>query len=342
MTSIARLRLSVLMLLALVGCGVTGYVHVEGFTPFDALYMTLITLSTVGFMEIQPLSPAGRTFTMVLIVVGVTMVGYILSSVVGVVLVEASGEALARRRREKRLHTLCDHQIICGYGRMGQEIARAFAARRVPFVVIEPQLEPIRLLSEQGFAYVEGNATEDEVLTHAGVLRARGLVAVAPTDADNIFIALSARSLNPKLFIVARSINVADEHKLRRAGADRVVSPYVIGARRMAAAMFHPDVVDFLDLEIHRPEMEWEMEDIPVGRQAAFLDCPLRESRIREDTGCTVIAIRPRAEDGRPTPFVSNPPPDTILREGNTLIVLGTPSQLAALERLAGMGKGRR
>jgi voltage-gated potassium channel len=335
-TSVARLRLSILLLFALVGCGVAGYVHLEDFSPLDALYMTLITLSTVGFAEIHPLSAPGRIFTMGLIVVGVTMVGYILSGVVGVVLTEASGEALARRRRERRLHTLCDHQIICGYGRMGQEIARAFAARRVPFVVIEPQTEPIHLLAEQGFAYVEGNAAEDDVLTHAGVLRARGLVAVAPTDADNIFIALSARSLNPKLFIVARSINVADEHKLRRAGADRVVSPYVIGARRMAAAMFHPDVVDFLDLEIHRPEMEWEMEDIPVGTHAAFRDRPLRDSRIREDTGCTVIAIRPRAEGSRPNPFISNPPPERILREGDTLIVLGTPSQLTALERLAG------
>jgi voltage-gated potassium channel len=336
-TSIARLRLSILLLLALVGCGVAGYVHLEEFSSLDALYMTLITLSTVGFAEVHPLSAAGRVFTMGLIVVGVTTVGYILSGVVGVVLTEATGEALARRRREKRLQTLCDHQIICGYGRMGQEIAREFAARGVAFVVIEPQPEPIRLLAEQGFAYVEGNAAEDEVLTHAGVLRARSLVAVAPTDADNIFIVLSARSLNPKLFIVARSIYVSDEHKLRRAGADRVISPYVIGARRMAAAIFHPDVVDFLDLEIHRPEMEWEMEDIPVGPHAAFRDRPLRESSIREETGCTVIAIRPRGEGAQPTPFVSNPPPDTMLREGDTLIVLGTTSQLAKLERMAGM-----
>jgi voltage-gated potassium channel len=336
-SSTARLRLSILLLIALVGCGVAGYVHLEGFTILEALYMTVITLSTTGFTEVHPLSPAGRMFTIGLIVVGVTTVGYIISSTVGVVIVEASGEALARKRMEKRMQALRDHYIICGYGRMGQVISREFAARRIPFVVIDPNPARIRMLAEQRLAYVEGSAAEDDVLTHAGVLRARGLVAVAPTDADNIFIVLSARALNPKLFIVARSIYVEDEHKLRRAGADRVISPYVIGARRMAAAVFHPHVVDFLDLEIHRPEMEWEMEDIAVGPGAAFLDRTLRDSRIREVTGCMVVAIRPKAVDNHPSPFVSNPSPDTILRDGDTLIVLGTTTQLTALERMAGM-----
>jgi voltage-gated potassium channel len=184
---------------------------------------------------------------------------------------------------------------------------------------------------------VEGSATEDDVLTQAGVLRARGLIAVAPTDADNIFIVLSARSLNPSLFIVARSIYVEDEHKLRRAGADRVISPYVIGARRMAAAVFQPDVTDFLDLEVHHPEGEWQMTEVPVGSAAPFVNLSLRDSRIREETGCTVLAIRPRSEGARSAPFVSNPPPDTVLREADTLIVLGNTRQLDALRRMAGV-----
>jgi voltage-gated potassium channel len=159
---------------------------------------------------------------------------------------------------------------------------------------------------------------------------------VAPTDADNIFIVLSARALNPNLVIVARAIYVEDEHKLRRAGANRVISPYVIGARRMAAAVYRPDVADFLDLEIHHAEMEWEIEDIPVGATAGFAGRALRESRIREETGCTVIAIRPRASGTTVAAFVSNPSPDTVLCEGDILIVVGTRSELATLERLAG------
>jgi voltage-gated potassium channel len=336
MSSAVRLRVAILLLLGVVALGVVGYEVIEGAGFLDALYMTIITLSTVGFQEVVPLGMPGRVFTMALIVIGVTTAWYLAGNLMSVIIGQAVGEEFARRRMEEQLQTLRDHTIICGYGRMGQEISRDFTARGFPFVVIEPQPERTRLLADEGILYVEGDAAQDDILLQAGVLRARGLVSVAPTDADNIFIVLSARALNPQILIVARSIHVEDEHKLRRAGADRVISPYVIGARRMAAAIFHPHVVDFLDLEIHRAEMEWEMGEIRIGPESVFRDRPLREARIREETGCTIIAIRPRPDGDRLKAFVSNPRPDTILREGDTLIVLGATHQLADLERLAG------
>jgi voltage-gated potassium channel len=327
-------RLALLALVALACLGVAGYHLIEGWPLFDALYMTVITLSGVGFKEVRDLSPGGRAFTIFLIAVGVGGVGLLISSLVEAMVAAQLADTRRKRRMEKRLTTLKEHAIICGYGRMGQEIAREFDARRLPYVVIEVNPEQVAQLAAAGILHVAGDATQDAALQAAGIDRARCLIAVAHTDAVNIFVVLSARTLNPGLQIVARSVHMEDEHKLRRAGADRVLSPYVIGARSIAAAVTRPDVVDFLDL--HAQRAVGEMEAITVTARAAFCNQTLAEARIREQTGCIILAIRPREATGTARRFQSNPSPDASLREGDVLIALGTPDQLAALERLAG------
>ncbi len=313
--------------------GVLGYTVLEGWSLFDAFYMTVITLATIGYGEVRPLTVTGRIFTIGLILAGVTAGAYIAGTFTQLAIEERLQELLGRRRMERDLKRLRNHYIICGWGRIGREIASEFRRKRVPFVVVE--LDPVKCaeLHEDGILHVQGDASEDDRLREAGVERALGLVAVAPRDADNIFITLSARALNKSLFIVARSIYEADAHKLEIAGANRVISPYVIGARRIAAAVFHPTVVDFLDLEVHHGEVEWELEEVGVSGHSQFAGKTLRDSGIREHSGCTVLAVREGAS-GR---FVSNPAPETLLREGDTLVVLGLPEQLARLEALAGL-----
>ena len=246
---------------------------------------------------------------------------------------ELLGSMMGKRRMERELTRLQDHYIICGWGRMGEEIGQQFLHRRLPFVVIEPDEAKCQRLAERSLLHVSGNAADDSVLETAGVQRARGLIAVAATDADNIFIALSARALNRDLFIVARSVHERDAHKLEVAGANRVISPYVIGARRIAAAVFHPTVSDFLDQEVQSKALDWELGEVQVGQAADFAGRTLRECGLRERTGCTVLAVQ-RGSSGE---FAANPSPETVLSVGDTLVVVGTTEQLGRLEALAGL-----
>lgn len=333
MAELTRLRRAVVVLVLVIGIGVAGYVTLEGWSVFDAFYMTVITLATIGYGEVQQLHTPGRVFTIVLILLGITVGTYALGAFTELIVAEKVRDIFGRRRMERGLAQLKDHFIICGWGRMGQEIGREFRTKKVPFVVIELGDDKCRQLEELGVLFVHGDAARDENLKAAGVERARGLIAVAPRDPENIFITLSARAMNPDLFIIARSVYEQDQHKLELAGADRVISPYVIGARRIAAAAFHPTVVDFLDLEVHHEKLEWELEDLEVTTECWFSGKTLRESGIREKCGCTVLAVK-EPETGT---FVSNPSPETKLDPGDWLVVLGTLDQLSALRRLAGV-----
>jgi voltage-gated potassium channel len=331
MAPLRRLRLSLALLAAVAACGTLGYVLIEHYSLLDAVYMTVITLTTVGYSEVHPLSPAGRAFTIGLIVLGLGTVYAAIGSAIEMVFGEQLRETLGRQRMERRLSEIKDHSIICGYGRMGHEIAREFQARGRTFVVVDCDPRLAGTMEAEGIPYLIGDAAEDEVLQCAGVCRASSLIAVAPTDAANIFITLTGRSLNPALHIVARSSREEEEHKLRRAGANRVVSPYVIGGRRIAAAVLRPAVVDFLDLHTHGPDREMEIDDIRILPSAPYAGQSLRASGIRERTGCTVLALR--SGEGR---FTQNPTPDTLLQSGDSMIVLGTLAQIEALQRLAG------
>ncbi len=332
---VGQLQLALLSLLTLVGVGTLGYVLIEGMSWIDALYMTIITLTTVGFGEVQPLSPRGRLFTIGLIVVGVGLAAWALRSAVEIMLGDRFWLTVTQRRMKGRLASLRDHYIVCGYGRMGHQIVRDLRARREPFVVIDSSSQVAEEMLEQGILHIFGDATNDSVLKQAGVQRARGLVAVLDTDADNVLVVLTARGLNPNLLIVARASNEVAEDKLRRAGADRVVSPYVIGGHRLALALVQPVVHDFLNHVFHIGESQ-EAHNVEIGEVHVKKGSPLAgqtlvECDLRKLYHLTVIAVQEL--DGT---FIFTPDASYRIREGETLIVIGPPESIYALERAHG------
>jgi voltage-gated potassium channel len=305
--------------------GTIGYV-VLGFSLLDAVYQTVTTVSTVGFREVEPLSPAGQVFTMLLILVGVGAALYAFSVLIETFIEGRLNELFGRRRMEQSIASLRDHVVICGWGRVGRSIADEVLAAGRDLVVIE--MDETRLV---GLPYplVAGNATEDTVLRAAGIDRAAALVAAVDGDAANSFITLSARALKPDLFIVARARSHDSEEKLRRAGADRVVNPQSIGGTRMAAFVLRPNVAEFVDVVMHERNLEFRLEEVPVAAGSSIAGRSLRETHLRDRTGALVLALR--NEDGV---FQTNPGPDTEVRAGQVIIAIGTQIELDALVRL--------
>jgi voltage-gated potassium channel len=325
-----RFILTLLVPALLMVVGTLGYHVVEGWSLFDALWMTVTTVTTVGYGEVHPLSPTGRVFTMVLLLGGVFTLFYAATEVIrGIV----SGEvrtALGRQRMERDMAELRGHLIVCGFGRMGQLVCARFAAQRLPFVIVDRQADLLADFQMPHGLALHGDATSDDVLHRAGVGRARALVAVTGSDADNLYITLSARLLNEKLFIVARAENERAEQKLTRAGADRVVSPYSIGGARVAQAVLRPTVVDFLELATRTEHLALQIEEVQIGRGSRLAGTTLRESQVRQDLGIIIVAIKKTSGD-----MLFNPTSDTLMEAGDTLITLGPRPQLDQLEGLA-------
>ena len=327
---IKQFRLAVIALVALVVLGTFGYHILENYSLLDALYMTVITLGTVGYREVRELDAPGKVFTICLIVFGVSMVFWAGASLIQAVVGEQMWHAIQRKRMQKQIAKLRDHFIVCGYGRMGQQIVKDLQREGTPHCVIERNPEQLPKLVAQDIPFVEGNASDDKALKAAGIERAKGLITVAPSDEDNVFITLSARALNPRLFIVARSIQEDNEDKLRMAGADQVMSPYVMGGKRMATAVLRPNVLDFLELAMHTDDLRMMIEELVIGPGSKMIDSTIATSNLRKATGVTIIAVKKTS--GR---MVANPSADEVLHEGDVLIVLGTPDQLEKAEKLA-------
>ena len=260
-------------LAALLVLGSLGYVIIEGWSFLDALFMTVTTLSTVGYGEVHPLDRAGQAYTMVLILAGVGVMLYIVGALAKVVVEGEIQEALGKRKIRRRVQKLKDHYIICGYGRLGKIIARQLSHAGIPLVVVESDPEVIAKIEAQGYSFVAGDATQEEVLLEAGLERAKGLVAVLHSDAGNVYITLTARSLNPKLYIVARGEEPGSQQKLLRAGADKVESPYEMGGRKMAHTILRPTVTTFMELAMQEG-VEWSMEEIAVSERSPWWGCP--------------------------------------------------------------------
>jgi voltage-gated potassium channel len=317
-------------LVALLVLGTLGYVFIEGWDFFDSLYMTVTTLTTVGYGEIHPMDRAGRAYTMVLILAGVGVMLYIVGALARVVVEGEIQQALGKRKIRRHVQKLKDHYIICGFGRLGGIIARQLAHAKIPLVVVENNPEVIAKLEAQGYDFVAGDATREEVLVEAGIERAKGLVAVLHSDAGNVYIVLTARSLNPKLHIVARGEDPAAHQKLLRAGADQVESPYEMGGRKMAHTILRPTVVTFMELAM-QDGVEWSMEEIAVHAGSPLVGVPLIDAGIRKDLDLIVVAIK--RGDGA---LLFNPTPRTTLQSGDTLIVVGMRHNLEKLEELMG------
>jgi len=326
MSIVRQFQLSLISLAALLVVGLLGYHLIEGLDWFDSLYMTVITLTTVGFGEVKPLSDAGRAFTVVMVLVGVGVAMWFLRNLVEVVVGEEMRNLWGRWKMERKVGAMDGHFIICGYGRIGREVAAEFARFEVPFVVIERDPDVVRELREAGVPVVQGDATDDSVLESAGVGRAKGLVAAASSDAENVFIILSARSLNPDLFIVARSETEMGQKKLLKAGADRVITPYAIGGRRIAVAALRPTVFEFLDTVMRGDEVRWSLEEVEIKPGSELEGRSLREADVRGRTGAVVLAVKTASGQ-----LLTNPSPDRPLEAGDTLIALGTFEQLEKL-----------
>jgi voltage-gated potassium channel len=317
--------------LVLILIGTLGYYFIEDWSLFDSLYMTVITLTTVGYNEVHELSHAGRVFTMLLLLGGVFTLIYTATEIIRAVVGGELRTALGKQLMERNLAALNDHLIICGFGRMGRQVCQEFSTQELPFVVIEREaaaLEDFQLA--HGIA-LHGDATADEILRRAGVERARALVSVVASDADNLFITMSARLLNDKLFIVARAENDKAEQKLVRAGANRVVSPYVIGGFRVAQAVLRPTVVDFIELATRTQHLELQIEETRIAARSSLAGTTLRDSRLRQDRGIIIVAIKKASGQ-----MVFNPPAEAVMEADDVLIVLGHRQQLNHLERLAG------
>ena len=305
--------------------GIFGYSFLEGWSFLDSLYMTVITLSTTGYKEVSPLSDTGRVLTMILIIFGITIFLYSLREI-NLLLFE--GKYFQERKMQKKIKQLDNHYIICGYGRMGKKIAQELYSRKTSFVVLEKEIEIPEQL--EGYQYIYGDATEDENLVKAGIMKAKGLVAVLSSDIANTFTTLSARGLNSSLTIIARAEEESSKEKLLKAGADRVVLPYEIGGYRITQALLRPTVVDFIDEVYFQTDLGLEIEEIKIVGNSNLIGKSLAESKIRDDFNTIIVGIY--RSSGK---LIYNPGSETMIEAKDNLIVIGERIKLEKLQEKA-------
>jgi len=317
------------LIIIVIAFGTAGYQLIEGWNFLDALYMTIITLTTVGYREVHELSSRGMIFTIVLLLVGVGTFLYALSAGAKIILEGELQEMFGRKRLEKKIKELKGHYIVCGYGRMGKIICRELKAKNVPFVAIERNGDFLNNRLDD-FLGISGDATNDDILREAGIERAKGLISVLPNDALNLYVVLSARELNPDLHIVARAGEEGSENKLLRAGADKVVSPYHIGGLRIAHTILRPAVVDFIEFATKTGNIELQMEEVTIPAGSRMADKSLDQCGIGRELGIIIVGIKRHTGEMR-----FNPTSRSTIKAGDTLIALGEISKLKVLENMS-------
>jgi voltage-gated potassium channel len=324
-----NLRVLALLILLLVLLGTSGFHFIEGWSWFDGFYMVLTTITSLGYGEIHPLSHVGRLFNSFMIICGVGLVLLLVAGASRTLLEFELQSVFGRRRMDREISRLIGHFIICGAGRVGRSAARELARKPLPFVVVDTSQEKLQKYFSEGWLTLVGDATLAKVLQEANIEKARGLVAATTTDAINIYIILTARSLNPRLKIIARASEEDAEKHLLTAGADSVVSPYNFAGYRIAQTFMRPNVVDFFDTAMNK-ERQLEIEEINVGSGARVAGQTLEGSRIRQEMGVVVLAIKSENTEMR-----FNPPPDEVIHPGDHLIVMGKSEGLRRLEESA-------
>jgi voltage-gated potassium channel len=313
--------------------GTVGFTVIEGYPLFDAFYMTLITITTVGYAEIHPLSHAGRIFNSFLIFFGVTIMFFAIGAMTQTLIELELGAYFGKRRTRRMIQKLDQHFIICGYGRVGRNAAGELQRSGVPFVIVDVNPERVEKAMLAGMLAVVADATRDETLHAVSIERARGLIAALATDADNLFVILSAKNLNRQLYVATRAGEEEAEAKLQRAGADAVFAPYTIAGYRLAQAVLRPHVFHFFDVATRSMGLDVDVEQVRVIETSEFASRSLEQTRIRRDLGVIVLAIR--KSDGH---MLFNPPAETVLSGGDHLIVMGEPKNLRSLETMMSAG----
>ncbi|OBQ33855.1 MAG: potassium channel protein [Anabaena sp. MDT14b] len=321
--------------LALAGIFLIGtlwYSLVEGWKWEDAAYMTVITLATVGYGETHPLGSRGRLFTIVLILMGVVNLTYIVNRFTAAVIEGYFLEGIRLRQQRRLMESLSEHYIICGFSRTGRQIAKEFQAEAVSFVIIDSELESVQKAQEIGYIVFQGDATLDDTLLKVGITKAICIVAALPSDAENLYTVLSAKTLNPDIRAIARASTEEAVQKLQRGGADAVISPYITGGKRMAAAALRPQILDFVDGMLSGTDRQLYMEEFLLDSdRCPFVGQSLQRAKLRSQSGALVLAIR--RLDGK---LIGGPTGDTVLMSGDTLICMGTAEQLRDLNQILG------
>ncbi|NJL65182.1 MAG: potassium channel protein [Methylacidiphilales bacterium] len=312
--------------------GTSWYRFVEKWSWEDAIYMTVITLATVGYGETQPLGNRGRLFTIALILMGVIAIGYIVNRFTEAVIQGYFQEGIRLRQQRRLMESLSGHYIICGFSRTGRQIAKEFRAEGVPFVIIDSEMDSMRYAQQEGYTAYQGDATLDETLLRVGIVKAICIVAALPSDAENLYTVLSAKTLNPQIRAIARASTEEAVQKLQRGGADAVISPYITGGKRMAAAALRPQVMDFVDGILTGADRQLYMEELLLDPAICpVVGLTLQKARLRSQTGALVLAIR--RVDGS---LIGGPTGDTVLMSGDLLICMGTAEQLHSLNQILG------
>lgn len=329
MNKTRHLAISIALSLLILVTGTAGYMIIEDWRFLDALYMTIITISTVGYREVNQVGDIGRVFTIFLVLIGVGFTFYVMAAVVQFMVEGRVRIIMGRRRLDKQIDRLKNHYIVCGYGRIGRVLCRNLQRTPYDLVVVEKNPDLIPVMDKDGILYVASDAADEANLLKAGIRRARGLVAALATDTDNVFLVLSARQLAPELNIIARASQEGAKNKLRAAGANSVESPYEIGAASMAHRIIRPTVTNFLDLAFAHARKDIQMEEIPVSEKSRLTNIPLKDSGIRQDFNLIIIAIK--KPDGT---MLFNPSFETALMPDDTVIAVGEEENLQKLGKI--------
>jgi len=322
-----RLRAGLSFMLFILLFGVLGYMLIEKASFLDALYMTVITLTTVGFREAVELHESGKLFTIILLLLGVGTIFYVVGQVIQMFLEGQIGDIVEKRRMEHRMQNMRNHYLVAGYGRVGQTVCAEFRKRRIPTVVIESDESVREQLRENENQFIIADAAQDEVLNKANITEAKALISTIPDEAHNVYLVLSARQMNPDLFIIARADTNEAQRKLERAGADRVICPHELGGIRMALSTLRPTLLDFMQIEPYGGDLGITVEEVLVGEKSQVDGVALKDSKLRENYGVMVVGLKKENQD-----LVINPSANTVISAGDKLIIIGKGERLSELD----------
>jgi voltage-gated potassium channel len=324
-----KIKFAIILLFLIYLVGTLGYSYIEEWSIEDSFYTTLVTMSTVGYGDFVPRTRAGKIFTCFLIVFGVGTMLYTLGLLTETMVEGRFRMLMGKGKLEKMIRKMHNHYIICGCGRIGFLICRELKAEKVPFVVVDRNPEVIQKCEEAGYVYYSGDGTHDKTLIEAGIKKAKGVVCVLPTDALNLYVILTAKELNPNIYILSRSEEEASEHRLLRAGADRVMSPYTLGGLRMSMALLRPTMHDFIEITTKRQSLELRMDELDICDGSPLVGVTLEKSDIRQRFGLIIVAIK--KDSGK---MIFNPLASYIIEKGDKLIAMGEDENVSQFSKV--------